>query len=354
MKAALPLATLLLAAGCGGDTLVVVTLDSPGGPLSIARLDCTAAAGAAKSTFRVGSAPIQIPPDQTFGIAVPASYSGRFDVTVDARAGDGHLVATDSGYVTLRPGFRNDLTLHLSSPVADGGSDGGAPLDLAGSDSAGPSCATVSNALLCEDFELGMVDNRKWAVYTLNGGSVAVESGGPRHGGRYALHAHTPTPQGMLMAGALTGMTPEYGLPPGGFHVRFWVYIASGGANADFVSAYRDNTVARIQQSGGQLSLHGEGGLPFNAQSNEPIPLATWTCLEWALLLPTPDGGSSGETHVWVNDGQEVASLHVTNLPAAIADQLAVGVGNSPNDPNPNDVWIDDVIVAARPIGCMQ
>jgi hypothetical protein len=104
------------ACSSSGDALVVVTVSSAQSLSGIQSLHVTAGAAGHDKTFDaspIDGGRFSIPPDVTFGVEVPAAYTGSFSLSLDAVDADGHPLGSGSGSTTTSPGKRSDLAVAL-------------------------------------------------------------------------------------------------------------------------------------------------------------------------------------------------------------------------------------------------
>jgi hypothetical protein len=127
-------------AGCkSGDGLVVVTvtaLDSA--PVrGIASLNGIATIGGQTKNFTVPTgAPFDLPPPRTFGIDVPSSLHGAFNLRLEARDAAGTLLAAADGVASVSAGSRADIMIQLGAN-GPGPDDMAMPVDMTGSGGGG-------------------------------------------------------------------------------------------------------------------------------------------------------------------------------------------------------------------------
>ena len=125
----LGLAVLLAFAGsCGekGDGIVVVTVDAAPSLSGVATLHVVASTSTRTATSDIAiAAPGSIPPQQSFGIDIPASVTGSLSVHVQALDANDSSLGDGDGMVTLAAGARRDIAITLSN----GGGGGGLTID---------------------------------------------------------------------------------------------------------------------------------------------------------------------------------------------------------------------------------
>jgi hypothetical protein len=141
--AALLLLGALVAAGCAdGPSLVVVDVTADAPLDGVATLAVQATTGGHTASFTIdapgGSLSVN-PATQTFGIQVPKGTTGSISVIVDAKDGDGNVLASGSGSGTIKTSGRSDVNVELAvsgatpPDMSDPSTDmaGGPPGDMA-------------------------------------------------------------------------------------------------------------------------------------------------------------------------------------------------------------------------------
>jgi hypothetical protein len=121
-----------LVGGCGpkGDGIVVVTVDSTSALTNVATLHVAAATATQTVAFDLPvPAPGNIPPQQTFGIDIPASVTGTLSIHVQARDAGGADLGDGDGMVTVARGARRDVSITLGGTDTDMGGGGGIAID---------------------------------------------------------------------------------------------------------------------------------------------------------------------------------------------------------------------------------
>jgi hypothetical protein len=252
-----------------------------------------------------------------------------------------------------------DLALPANADlaIADLGSSDLASADLALNDLAtappdlmpGPSLCSSANAIFCEGFESGGTGG--WGVL----GTVSVDS---QHvfRGKYAMHAHqNAVGSGTQTTGVLVSTQPY---PTTDIYLRAYAYLPSPAPTGTF-------TFLRTQLSAnGQYSVdlrvdNGHFGTDATRTgvvmgSKQAPPLDRWFCVEWQIHLAT-----TGYTIVNI-DGAPVTGLQAnntfdtTNTPNY--DWLVVGLDSGPQASGipARDLWLDEIILDNKPIGCAR
>jgi hypothetical protein len=271
------------------------------------------------------------------------------------------------------------LTLHAGTPDADGddvpnslddcptvfdpdqanstGSGrGDACRGAAGADLAGTAADLSQPApLFVEDFESGAIGSR-WSRITHNG-ALTVDSS-QVHRGQYALHVHEDTI-----------VPPDYGqadivetstVPLPDLYLRAFVWFPAG-ADPTSVALFAIDQPAspykgvNLNITGSPPSFSSYNNIPATAVSFSAttplLPTNQWACLEWHIHV-----GTTGFAKAFV-DGTEVTALSGTQNtePSPTLGAIGIGLISYPsNNVNARDVWFDDIIVDANPIGCSQ
>lgn len=254
--------------------------------------------------------------------------------------------------------------------------------------SAGLSADSCADALFCEGFEDDAADalpGAPWREETYGSGAriavardraftgqqslrVLAPAGAPRRG-YVAIHEPPVFPAanramfGRAMVWLDSPPVPLEGAPP-----VHWTLLQGEGRSADD----RYNSIYRLG-----AELRGGLGLKANFETTPPVrtdcrqhsaralPVARWTCVEWHF-----DGGRN-EMQFWM-DGEEVSDIHVVergNAPDSnCANQdlsgqwlappafqsLYMGLERYAATQNDQNLWIDDVVISGRRIGCPQ
>jgi hypothetical protein len=222
--------------------------------------------------------------------------------------------------------------------------DVGVALDGDAGDAAG---ACPPFALLCDDFESGTLN--AWTSASLNpGSSTLVVSQGVGRGGTFGLEAN-------VLAGAGGGKaSPRLVFAPrstGTLAVRSWVKSTTALTNFNLVLEIArgiDEYVTLGGDSGGNWvssDLRMGGGF-VDHFTTQPVPTTdVWFCVELLFNFEPAPGRIQGFA-------DDVLVLDTTALaPAPIFD--AVSVGSVRGDQALGlHVYVDDVMIADRRIGC--
>ncbi|MSP61081.1 MAG: hypothetical protein EXR72_12195 [Myxococcales bacterium] len=128
----------LLAPGCGGRSVLAITVEStsevPGIETLVAVVELDGRTATGVFSLRAATT---IPPSQTFNLVFYEERSGPIGITVEARAGDHRLLGQGSARGEVVAGESRSITVVLGSVATDGGIEGGT-LDQSVQDSSGP------------------------------------------------------------------------------------------------------------------------------------------------------------------------------------------------------------------------
>jgi hypothetical protein len=237
--------------------------------------------------------------------------------------------------------------------------------------SGGSSSCTTSGTELCDDFESGQIDLKKWSVTKPTASASIAVDDTRAHRGKYSLHIKVvpgqsstaqladavtfPAASNTFYTRAFFFFSPD--LPAdnnGGFHTAY--LLATGNNDLGFVeaglaSAGNKNYLGYSEYYGAGPDSHNHGATftEFGPRSQLQVVPMTWICME---LL---QGGDATTTtrRVWI-DGNELTDQksNYTDRKPPTFSLVSVGVLQYHPTPLLSDVWIDDVRVSAQPIGC--
>jgi hypothetical protein len=227
-------------------------------------------------------------------------------------------------------------------------------VDAAGVDLMPSACSTADVAL-CDGFEADAISPPWLKVEHL--GAIDVE-GGRAYRGLHSARMHT---NGVPAGGdVMQTEVIEQPVLPNPFYLRVFVYAPSPSPDAIYrlagalQQAYPYEGAA-IEIDHGALTYVSPAPALTVTKSATLLPTDRWVCVEWRLTLDA----AAGETQTWI-DGQEVGDLHLqgNTLPAGSdtnpVHQLSLGTAFfvEPRPTTPYDLWIDEVIVDSRRVGC--
>jgi hypothetical protein len=215
---------------------------------------------------------------------------------------------------------------------------------------AGPSRCATAGVQLCESFENGL----STAIWTTSqsGDTTAVVDTMQAARGTKALHVKTTAGNGHAY------ITEKMTFPAMGnvLYARMFVYLGDAlTTNGHFSLAEGDGTGSAGARFGGQNKFLGVGtdgaSGDWTDKDNKLIPAQTWMCFEFEL------NGTTNDFHGWWDD-VERAALHrgAAQHAGFVMPQLtAIWFGwYMYNATEPQDLWIDEIAVDFKPIGCTK
>jgi hypothetical protein len=281
--------------------------------------------------------------------------SGNRDAD-DAAADGARTAASDGGDAeTDAPGDR---------ATGDAAADGGAE--------AGSSCA----GLFCEDFEKGEIDASKWNMQMAGGATVTIQRQIVAHG-QFAAQFHSlGKPAGgagqayvYLIASSVAGALGVHNFGRAYFYTSPKPTSNNLGLVWGGTSGFPTPTYMSLASHGsgwqfGFIKLQGSPQGEVQTYATDPVPVATWLCLEWEFD-DQPD-----TVHVW-GDGQAIGTLDADDVdypPGHAAGTLYDGMtsgligaftdfGFGFYDWHPGnyafDVYYDDIVLDTKRVGCL-
>jgi hypothetical protein len=91
------------------------------------------------------------------------------------------------------------------------------------------------------------------------------------------------------------------------------------------------------------------GGLDDHRnKANRLLPADKWECVEWSVTV-----GSAGSYTVKIDDTEVASATGVKTLPdppAPAFKAVAVGLGSNIN--MAREIWLDEIMIDSKPIGC--
>jgi hypothetical protein len=215
---------------------------------------------------------------------------------------------------------------------------------------AGPSRCATAGVQLCESFENGL-SSTIWTA-TQSGDATAVVDSMQAARGTKALHVKTTAGSGHAY------ITEKMTFPAMGnvLYARMYVYLGDAlTTNGHFSLAEGDGTGSSGARFGGQNKFLGVGtdgaSGDWTDKDNKLIPAQTWMCFEFEL------NGGTNDFHGWWDDVERTA-LHrgATQHAGFLIPQLnAIWFGwYMYNSTEPQDLWIDEIAIDFKPIGCAK
>jgi hypothetical protein len=274
--------------------------------------------------------------------------------------------ADDSGWGADAAG--SDAAAEAAAPTSDAGNGGGTDTGTATADAGHVGDCTGS--IICDDFEPNALGAKpaNWQVVVdpPSGGTVSVD-GTHTFSGTKAVHV-TLAPASTIPH---VQINRGFSLPTNDFFGRMMVRIAAytpTGHHWNLIEGwgYMPGSTTHtiydmgMYEYGGVCSPTGGLGAAYlgpHTDCCQPadagvVPTARWACVEWQF------DGTKNEMHFWL-DGQAVDSLTVTNPQcggpwiAPVFERVDLGFGGgSPNSASSHEMWIDDVGIDSKRIGC--
>lgn len=218
---------------------------------------------------------------------------------------------------------------------------------LAGSDGDGGISACPSFALFCDDFESG--DLSRWARTSISGTSTVTVAAGVGRTGSFGLDAQNRPNTGGGAASSAVRRAPS---ATGMIAVRSWNKLMTPLRNYNLVLEFRDRASGDFTTAGGNsvanwvsTEIRAPSSSVIDHASSVPVPnTGTWVCVEMTYTHePAP-----GRVQVFVNDAMV---LDTPSLGSTAFDEVGVGVIRGDQALGLH-VYVDDVVVADRYIGC--
>jgi hypothetical protein len=308
-----------------GPFLVVDVVPAGGAPLpAIAQLKTTLAWQAMRAQLGVPATPraqpIALP--ATFSLELPAGASGAAIVSVEGDDRGGKGLAWGSALVTV-----SGALTRVTVPIGAGG-------------------VCPSDVILCDGFETGTFDP---ALSPATYGPFALTADTVRpHRGSRSAHVHDATGDN---GRADLAETKSFAPPNASTFYRSYLWLTALPTNDDLRLEGTPDHVNLYLESG-QLVLHDYAqGIATMSYPTTTIPLQQWICVELEIDTAPP------ARRVWLND-VELTEMRQTapsaGLPIDNEFDWSIADYNIPAVAQPFDVFIDDVIVDNKPIGCAR
>ncbi|HXI55399.1 MAG TPA: hypothetical protein VNO55_05040 [Polyangia bacterium] len=294
-------------------------------------------------------------------------------------AGTGGASAGTGGAPTVDPGSGgNTPPGDAASGGAGGGGGGGGAIgggDGPATDGGPLTNCTTAGSELCEDFESGQLDMQRWKLNKPSASASITVDDIHAHTGKYAVHIKVVPNQ---QSTAMINETVTFPAATNAFYARMFVYFSpdipvAGGANPDmhtgFLLGNGNNDRGNVQAG---LGLSGFGSakqwlsysifyanpkFEFGPSSKSLIAANQWQCVELF------EDGSDPKTEIrqiWVDDKEltelktdsaKAAGGQVNHLPPKWAS-VSFGIWEYHPIPVLSDMWIDDIRVSSKKIGC--
>jgi hypothetical protein len=252
----------------------------------------------------------------------------------------GEVVGTDGGLA----GAAGHADAAAGATGADAGGVG--PFGFSG-----PSRCAAADVLLCESFEAGL-DSAVWTTQLATDGTATID-GEHAFRGAKALHIK------VVNTGhkAAISETKTFPIAKNVLFARLFLWFDTFTTTAHFTMAEAPQTGAGAWiRFGGQFGKfgvgtdHGASG-DWLQPDTAPIPTKQLTCMEFELA------GDSNEFHVWQDDvprpALDVGAAKHPNFVMPPFTSLWFGWQTYSNQA-PGEVWIDEIAIDSKPIGCAK
>jgi hypothetical protein len=356
-------AALFVLAGCSSDNAGRPSPDPGTGGAAGAPASTTGGAPSAGSGgTQSGGAPT------TGGVAGHGTDSGV--------AGSGGTFA-NGGATTMTGGaVGSGGIVDAGSDAARGGAGGiaasGGASGASGAGGAGGAGCVTAGTELCDDFESGHIDSLKWQTPKPSNNVTVTVDEMHAHSGKYAVHVHGVAGQinNGVIAEAVT-----FPAKSNSFYARIFAYFypdlpaAQGGDfHTGFIVGSGKNDLGTVQAGMGLIGgekqylgysiFYGPPSYEFGPWANTHAAAGKWECLE---LFEDGSSPSTEIRKVWVND-KELTELQSDSAKAGGTDHpnhkpptfdlVTVGLWEFHPSPTLTDMWLDDVRVSSKKIGC--
>jgi hypothetical protein len=325
---------LLAAIGCSSSTgaLVHVTVTDSSLPATVKIIAATIAIDGKTElhNFPVASGTTTL----DFGVGVPAKDIGaNVMVTVQLEDATSQSLGSGSGMATIVKGITE-----VAVTIGGGGGD--------------TLCGNIAAPALCDGFETGPATF--WNAPLSSGGTSSTTTD-TAHAfrGTHSLHV---TNDAVDAAGDLVFATlDEVQFLPTSLYVRAYLYVPSAFPTEPGGILNYEQRASPFQQI--VMDLDSQSFTVFDSidsssqhATGEVIPYDQWFCVEWSVVE-----GQKGATSVKVND-QTLSGLTmaVNTMATPAFDQLALGLISTVANTPARELWIDEVIIDASPIGCAK
>jgi hypothetical protein len=233
-----------------------------------------------------------------------------------------------------------------------GGSGGGGAAGTGGFGLAGPSRCASADVALCESFENGL-SSTLWTTRQSGDGTVVVDDVHAARGTK-ALHVKTTAGNGF----AYISERMSFPAPANILYGRMFVWFEDDlTTDGHFTLAEGAGTgTAGVIRFGGQNKLFGvgtDGGASgdWTDKDSRLIPFKTWVCAEFEFK------GDTNEFFAWWDDVPRPAlnrgpSQH-SGFTMPQFNSLWFGYWMY-NMIEPQELWIDEIAVDFKPIGCAK
>jgi hypothetical protein len=256
------------------------------------------------------------------------------------------------------------------SNAADGAAGATPPTDAPASGT----CVTTATEF-CDDFEGGSLDMQKWKLNKPSASASITVDDVHAHGGKYAVHVKVVPNQ---QSTAMINTAVNFPMTPNAFYARMFVYFspdipAATSANPDMHSGFllgngnndRGNVQAGVGLSGFNSNkqwlsysiFYANPKFEFGPSSRSMIVANQWLCVE---IFEDGSNPATEIRQIWIDD-KELPELKTDSAKAAGGQSnhlppkwasVSFGIWEYHPIPTLSDMWIDDVRISGKKIGC--
>jgi hypothetical protein len=239
---------------------------------------------------------------------------------------------------------------------SDGGDDDGGASDGASGASAdmGPPLACPSGAL-CDSFDAQALDTTKWDTYQAPASPLGITIDNNRYfRGGGSLHVHLDA---VAQGTSATAFIKEHAsFPATTIHVRAYLFVPSAfSPDATAIMIARQpaapfaNIALQLEQGGFSMFSNVRPMSPTAAPAGS-LARDTWVCVEWRVKVAV-----TGSAHVAVaGSALSLPALNGDLTASPALGELALGLFTSASNGSvpARDLWLDELVVSDRMVGC--
>jgi hypothetical protein len=305
----------------------------------------------------------------------PAAGAGGGFATGSGGAGgsNGTAGSDNAGGASGSSGAAGSGTSGSSGAAGSGGASGSSgAAGASGAADGGLSDCVTAGTELCDDFESGQLDAKKWKTNKPTGSASITLDALHVHSGQYAVHIKVvpgqqttamitesvtfPTASNSFYARMFAYFSPDIpAAPSGDFHTGF--LMGSGNNNLGNCQA-AVGLIGSAKQFLGYSIFFANPKYEFGPWSATKVTPNQWLCIE---LFEDGSNPATEVRQIWVN-GTELTDLRSSSAMAAgnqnpnhlppKFDLVSFGLWEYHPIPTLSDMWIDDVRVSSKKIGC--
>lgn len=225
-----------------------------------------------------------------------------------------------------------------ASTAGNGG--GGSPSGGSNAGGSGGSGADCSTFKLCDGFE-GDAPANGASAWTITGGAAVTVVTDQHHSGTHAVHIMAPNTPGFTASITETKTFPA---------VDFWGraflrFKAAAGGHQMYIAVNFPGDQLRLlnrlgSNDNAQVNFQGQGDPFFDTGTK--IPMETWFCYEWHV--------TTSAVNVFFDGKAQTTSKPIQGISGATS--LSVGFKRYAAGGGDGEIWIDDVAVNDKQLGC--